>query len=226
MPQLRPARRATRSRGPALALLALAALPALPSAARGAELVLSAVDVVGAQVEVGFHLEGAFDEVFQARLDSGLPTGFVYRFELQGFGNRLLAGLVPGRATIITDSEGQQEVVLHKMLNGHFETGATVNGQEISMLVDTGASSIALSYEDAERIGLDPANLNYIVTVMTANGRAQAAPVMLEEISIGPITRRNIGARMAMPFSPFFTCRPSFRQAEKPATCEARGNCR
>jgi hypothetical protein len=83
MPQLRPARRATRSRGPALALLALAALPALPSAARGAELVLSAVDVVGAQVEVGFHLEGAFDEVFQARLDSGLPTGFVYRFELQ-----------------------------------------------------------------------------------------------------------------------------------------------
>ncbi|MEI3851897.1 MULTISPECIES: retropepsin-like aspartic protease family protein [Ensifer] len=126
-----------------------------------------------------------------------LVSAYVYRFELQGFGNRLLAGLVPGRATVITDSEGQQEVVLHKMLNGHFETGVTVNGKDINMLVDTGASSIALTYEDAERIGLDPENLSYIVTVMTANGRAQAAPVMLQEISIGPITRRNIGATVA-----------------------------
>ncbi|KSV66518.1 MULTISPECIES: TIGR02281 family clan AA aspartic protease [unclassified Sinorhizobium] len=126
-----------------------------------------------------------------------LVSAYVYRFELHGFGNRLLAGLVPGRATVITDSEGQQEVVLHKMLNGHFETGVTVNGKDINMLVDTGASSIALTYEDAERIGLDPENLSYIVTVMTANGRAQAAPVMLQEISVGPITRRNIGATVA-----------------------------
>ncbi|MCK3780723.1 TIGR02281 family clan AA aspartic protease [Ensifer sesbaniae] len=126
-----------------------------------------------------------------------LVSAYVYRFELQAFGNRLLAGLVPGRATVITDSEGRQEVVLHRMLNGHFETGVTINGKDISMLVDTGASSIALTYEDAERIGLDPENLSYIVTVMTANGRAQAAPVMLEEISVGPITRRNIGATVA-----------------------------
>ena len=86
MPQLRPARparSATRSRGPALALLALAALPALPVAARAAELEVSSVDVVDGQVEVSFRLVDGFDEVFQARLDSGLPTGFVYRFELQ-----------------------------------------------------------------------------------------------------------------------------------------------
>ncbi|NRQ14919.1 retropepsin-like aspartic protease family protein [Ensifer sesbaniae] len=126
-----------------------------------------------------------------------LVSAYVYRFELQAFGNRLLAGLVPGRATVVTDSEGRQEVVLHRMLNGHFETGVTVNGKDINMLVDTGASSIALTYEDAERIGLDPENLSYIVTVMTANGRAQAAPVMLEEISVGPISRRNIGATVA-----------------------------
>lgn len=126
-----------------------------------------------------------------------LVSAYIYRFELQGFGDRLLAGLVPGRAAVITDGEGQQEVVLHKMLNGYFETTATVNGEEIGMLVDTGASSIALTYEDAERIGLEPEKLNYIVTVMTANGRTQAAPVMLSEISVGPITRRNIGATVA-----------------------------
>ncbi|MBK5565626.1 TIGR02281 family clan AA aspartic protease [Ensifer sp. 2YAB10] len=155
--------------------------------------------LIGAGVVQNRHRfgEGLRQVAIWLLITLALVSAYVYRFELQGFGNRLLAGLVPGRATVITDSEGQQEVVLHKMLNGHFETGAMVNGKDISMLVDTGASSIALTYEDAERIGLDPENLSYIVTVMTANGRAQAAPVMLQEISVGPITRRNIGATVA-----------------------------
>lgn len=141
--------------------------------------------------------EGARQAAIWLLIVLALVSAYVYRFEFQGFGNRVLSGLMPGRATVITDSEGRQEVVLQKMINGHFETNAAVNGKEINMLVDTGASSIALTYEDAERIGLDPENLSYIVTVMTANGRAQAAPVMLQEISVGPITRRNIGATVA-----------------------------
>jgi aspartyl protease family protein len=123
-----------------------------------------------------------------------LVSAYAYRFELQSFGDRILAELLPGRAMVITDSEGQQEVVLHRRIDGHFQADAAVNGYEIGMLVDTGASTIALTYEDAEKIGLDPANLGYTVTVMTANGRALAAPVTLSEISIGPIERRNIRA--------------------------------
>lgn len=126
-----------------------------------------------------------------------LISVYVYRFELQSIGDRLLAGLMPGRAMVITDSEGQQEVVLQRRLDGQFAADATINGHEVSMLVDTGASSIALTFEDAERIGLDPANLSYTVTVMTANGRALAAPVTLSDIAIGPIERRNIRAMVA-----------------------------
>ncbi|WP_331374523.1 TIGR02281 family clan AA aspartic protease [Sinorhizobium chiapasense] len=126
-----------------------------------------------------------------------LVSVYVYRFELQSVGDRLLAGLIPGRAMVITDSEGQQEVVLHRRLDGQFAADATINGHEVSMLVDTGASSIALTYEDAERIGLDPANLSYTVAVLTANGRALAAPVTLSDIAIGPIERRNIRAMVA-----------------------------
>ncbi|MBB4187571.1 TIGR02281 family clan AA aspartic protease [Sinorhizobium terangae] len=122
---------------------------------------------------------------------------YVYRFELQSVADRLLAGLMPGRAMVITDSEGQQEVVLHRRLDGHFAADAMINGHEVSMLVDTGASSIALTYEDAERIGLDPANLSYTVTVLTANGRTLAAPVTLSDIAIGPIERQNIRAMVA-----------------------------
>jgi len=126
-----------------------------------------------------------------------LVSAYVYRFELQAVGDRLLAGLMPGRAMVITDSEGQQEVVLQRRLDGQFAADAVINGHEISMLVDTGASSIALTYEDAERIGLDPANLSYTVAVLTANGRALAAPVTLSDIAIGPIERRNIRAMVA-----------------------------
>ncbi|MCA1443042.1 TIGR02281 family clan AA aspartic protease [Ensifer sp. IC4062] len=126
-----------------------------------------------------------------------LVSVYVYRFELQSVGDRLLAGLMPGRAMVITDSEGQQEVVLHRRLDGQFVADATIDGHEISMLVDTGASSVALTYEDAERIGLDPANLSYTVAVLTANGRALAAPITLSDIAVGPIERRNIRAMVA-----------------------------
>ncbi|WEX86882.1 TIGR02281 family clan AA aspartic protease [Sinorhizobium garamanticum] len=126
-----------------------------------------------------------------------LISVYVYRFELQSVGDRLLAGLMPGRAMVITDSDGQQEVVLQRRLDGQFAADAKINGHDVSMLVDTGASSVALTYEDAERIGLDPANLSYTVTVMTANGRALAAPVTLSDIAIGPIERRNIRAMVA-----------------------------
>jgi aspartyl protease family protein len=51
-----------------------------------------------------------------------------------------------------------------------------------------------LSSEDASMIGLNPENLAYTVSVMTANGRTTAAPVTLSEVAIGPIVRRNIQA--------------------------------
>ncbi|KRB60273.1 aspartic protease [Rhizobium sp. Root708] len=127
----------------------------------------------------------------------GLATAYLYRQEASGVGNRLLAGLVPGRAVVVTTSEGGKEVILHKLLNGHFEADVMVNGQSISMLVDTGASMIALSREDAERVGIIPENLTYSMSVMTANGRASAAPVTLAEVSIGPIVRNNVVASVA-----------------------------
>jgi aspartyl protease family protein len=123
-----------------------------------------------------------------------LVSGYLYRNDLQSFGNRLVAGLVPGRAAVFTDNEGIQEVVLHKVLNGHFETPVTVNGATVQMLVDTGASRVALSYGDAETLGLNPASLAFTQRVSTANGEARAAPVTLAEVAIGPIVRNNIQA--------------------------------
>ena len=126
-----------------------------------------------------------------------LATAYIYRRDAEQVGNRLFAGLMPGHAVVVTTSEGGQEVILHKRSNGHFEAKVMINGQAIDMLIDTGASTIALSQEDAERVGIIPENLTYSQTVLTANGRARAAPVELGSVAIGPIKRRDVQASVA-----------------------------
>lgn len=121
-----------------------------------------------------------------------LVTAYLYRGELQSFGDRLLAGLVPGHAVVMTGSDGAAEVILHKALGGHFETGVGVNGVTVPMLIDTGASSVALRYEDAIRVGIDPDQLNFTQTILTANGRAMAASARLRQVAVGPIIREDI----------------------------------
>lgn len=123
-----------------------------------------------------------------------LVTGYLYRMELQAIGDRLVAGLVPGRAVVITTSDGQTEVILHKSLGGHFETAVDINGVPVSVLIDTGASTVALRYEDAMRIGINPANLAFTQVIMTANGQALAAPVRLRQVALGPILREDVRA--------------------------------
>lgn len=67
---------------------------------------------------------------------------------------------------------------------GHFITDAEINGNSISVLIDTGATAVALSYQDASDAGLRPGSLEYDVPVATANGMAKAARVKIGRIEI------------------------------------------
>lgn len=69
--------------------------------------------------------------------------------------------------------------------NGHFHLEAMVDGTPVRFLVDSGASAIVLSPEDARRIGLEPGRLRYSLHFRTANGTVRAAPVTLRELRIG-----------------------------------------
>ncbi len=123
-----------------------------------------------------------------------LVAGYLYRTDLHQFAARITAGLIPGSPVVMTTSEGGEEVVIYRGRSGHFQAQVTVDGQTIPMLVDTGASAVVLAYDDALRLGLDPQSLSYSVRVQTANGEARAAPVRLETLAVGPITRSNIRA--------------------------------
>ncbi|HUE45083.1 MAG TPA: TIGR02281 family clan AA aspartic protease [Aestuariivirgaceae bacterium] len=68
--------------------------------------------------------------------------------------------------------------------HGHYVTTASIEHMPVSVLVDTGASKVALSYEDAERIGLKPFSLRFDQPVSTANGVVEAATVTLRRIEI------------------------------------------
>jgi aspartyl protease family protein len=83
--------------------------------------------------------------------------------------------------------------------NGHFETTAEINGRPIDVLVDTGATLVAMSYEDAERAGIYPRDSDFTQRSQTANGIASFAPVMLDRVTIGDITVRNVQASVGQP---------------------------
>ena len=84
------------------------------------------------------------------------------------------------------------EVEIKAARNGNFYTRALVNGTNIRVLVDTGATYVSLTFEDAEALALDPLNLDYTVRLRTANGISYGAPVELDEVSIGGITVNNV----------------------------------
>ena len=83
--------------------------------------------------------------------------------------------------------------------NGHFSAEAEINGRGIPVMVDTGATMVALSYEDAERAGIFLSRGDFTQAVSTANGIARIAPVTLDRVSIGDITVRNVPAAVAEP---------------------------
>jgi aspartyl protease family protein len=82
---------------------------------------------------------------------------------------------------------------------GHHHASVEINGRSVSVMVDTGASIVALTFDDAERAGLFIRDSDYTQRVNTANGLARIAPVMLDRISIGDITVRNVPAAVSEP---------------------------
>ena len=75
---------------------------------------------------------------------------------------------------------------------GHYITRAKINGAKVAALIDTGASVVAMSYEDAERAGLNPSRLSFDQKVGTANGISSAATVMLDRVVVEGISVRNV----------------------------------
>ncbi|MGR3636521.1 MAG: retropepsin-like aspartic protease family protein [Shimia sp.] len=93
--------------------------------------------------------------------------------------------------TVLTD-EGRIE--LPRGTDGHFRATLDINGASVDFIVDTGASDLVLSKQDAARAGLDPDNLPFFGRAMTANGEVKTAPVRLDEVRFGGYSDHNVQA--------------------------------
>ena len=125
--------------------------------------------------------------------------GYAFRTEFGQIAQRLRAQLQPGYVLEQTTAEGNVEVILFRRADGHFIADMTVNGIVVTMLVDTGASALTLSDEDARRVGLAVDRLAYSVRIQTANGISAAAPANLDRVALGPIALSRVRALVAQP---------------------------
>lgn len=123
-----------------------------------------------------------------------LAVGYTYRFELREVADRVMAEFLPGHAA----TRGRI-VEVARGPSGNFVVATQVNSARVTMIFDTGASSVVLTQEAAKAAGLPLEVLSYSVTVETANGRTRAAPVTLQTISVGGIVEREVAALVAQP---------------------------
>ncbi|EDY86631.1 conserved hypothetical protein TIGR02281, putative [gamma proteobacterium HTCC5015] len=88
------------------------------------------------------------------------------------------------------------ELKVYRDRMGMFRTPGTINGQLVSFMVDTGATTVAMSAETASQLGIDfiQASGGRQVGVSTANGMARAWPVTLDRVAVGALEEHFVEA--------------------------------
>jgi aspartyl protease family protein len=92
-----------------------------------------------------------------------------------------------------------RSVTLRRNRQGHFQVEGRIDGRRLTFLVDTGASVIALTAEDAASLGLHPAQHDFRALMQTANGKVYAAPVELSMVEIEDVAVHNVPAIVMPP---------------------------
>ena len=119
-----------------------------------------------------------------------LLLGYSFRNDMLSAFQRVAGEINPAMPVERSGSE----VVLRKSDDGHFYVDADINGTSIRLLADTGATTVALSITDAQSAGIDVDQLDFNRVISTANGRAAAANITLDEVRVGSIVRQDVKA--------------------------------
>ena len=97
----------------------------------------------------------------------------------------------PNQSLSTRYSEGTREVVLQRNRFGHYVTSGRINGREVTFMLDTGATTVAVPSDIASRLDL-PVGRRFMT--QTANGTAPAFATTLDSVSIDGITLENVEA--------------------------------
>ena len=89
------------------------------------------------------------------------------------------------------------EASINRSWDGHFRTIAQINGRDVGLMVDTGASLVLLRHDDALRIGIPLDELDYSTPLTTATGKSFVAKFDIADLTIGDVTLHNVKAAIA-----------------------------
>lgn len=112
---------------------------------------------------------------------------FLGAIAVYGLWSDIRQELLPRQAAF---TGGQVEVP--RAWDGHYYLTATLNGVPVDFVVDTGASDIVLSMQDAARVGIDVDRLAFTGVAGTANGTVRTARARVKSLGLGPIQSRNV----------------------------------
>lgn len=148
---------------------------------------------------LGAAVAASLFALYRGRIGQGLRDGLIWGLIViglvaaYGLRDEIGGALNPTGAVVSTGGD----IILRRASDGHFRVDAEVNGAPVTFLVDTGASDVVLSREDAIRAGLHPDDLRFTGRAETANGMVRMAPVRLEELAFGGLQAADVPAAVS-----------------------------
>jgi aspartyl protease family protein len=120
----------------------------------------------------------------------------VPRFAVQMNGVRPAPTMMTARPVKAVEPapSNSRSIVVPRDDHGHFRVEGRVDGRRLEFMVDTGASVIAVTADDAAMLGIHPAAREFTAAVKTANGTVHAAPIQLGLVEIGDLMERDVAA--------------------------------
>lgn len=111
-----------------------------------------------------------------------------------------LGELIPKRAPRKSaEKRNTRTVAIPREGGGEFALKAKINGVPAAMVIDTGATSVVLTWETAKALGLPTEILSYDINIETAGGNARAARLTLDRLAIGNLVERSVPALVVPP---------------------------
>lgn len=122
-------------------------------------------------------------------------VGYSYRVELNAVVQRVAGDLLGERGQTVGDT-----LRVPMAPDGHFWVRARINGHEQRFLIDSGATTTALSTDAAEAAKLEIERDGFPVVINTANGAVEAQRTRIRRLTMGPIMAKDMAAVVSPAF--------------------------
>lgn len=138
-----------------------------------------------------------FDKAIQSSFVLGAALlaslGAAYGLNHLSSGGQAQAAVATTAPAMSPPASGQAAQVV-RGADGHYWAEAQIDGRAVRVLVDTGATVVALTRQDAQRLGLKVTSEDFNRAVQTASGEVKAASVTLASVSVAGATVRKVEA--------------------------------